>query len=102
MRWDHIQIDTDTWIVMREYPQQPTAVVHRVTSHKGEARYLLMTWRAEPSERRLVQICASLVEAVDQVPTVEPPHTPLHPGASVEQWEKWREAKAANEEKRSF
>lgn len=58
-----IQIDTDTWIIMREHPTHPKAVVHRVTDTGGEARFLLMVWHAVPAKRRMHGIYGSLEEA---------------------------------------
>lgn len=63
-----IQVDTETWIVMREYPQQPKAIIHRITDTGGEARYMLMTWHAERSRRRMVGIHPELQVAIDAVP----------------------------------
>lgn len=86
-----VQIDTDTWIIMREFVFQPTAIVHRYTSWQGEqSRYLLLRWHADPAERRLVAICDTLDEADERVPPLGRPRTPLHPGATVPQWEEYR------------
>lgn len=67
-----IQIDTDTWIIMREYRQQPKAIVHRVTSTAGEARYLLMTWEPLVADRRMVAIHKDLFDADNAVPWPSP------------------------------
>lgn len=63
-----IQIDTDSWIVMRELPQHPKAIIHRITDTTGEARFVLLTWHAEPSKRRMVGIHRNLREATRAVP----------------------------------
>lgn len=63
-----IQIDTDTWIIMREHPTQPKAVVSRVIDTAGEARFLLMVWHAVPAKRRMHGIYGSLEEAERAVP----------------------------------
>ncbi|UOQ59762.1 hypothetical protein MUN76_11995 [Leucobacter rhizosphaerae] len=49
-----IQIETNVWVVMREVSQHPKAVIHKITDTTGDDRYMLMTWAAEPSARRMV------------------------------------------------
>lgn len=63
-----IQVDADTWLIMRESARQPKAVVHRVTSTAGEARFLLMTWQPIITERRMVAIHPDLRAADRAVP----------------------------------
>ncbi len=48
---------------MREAPDHPAAIVHRVTDTVGEARYLVLAWHVEPSRRRMTAIHTSLADA---------------------------------------
>ncbi|MBC9926009.1 MULTISPECIES: hypothetical protein [unclassified Leucobacter] len=63
-----IQVDADTWVIMRESAHQPKAIVQRVTSTAGEARFLLMTWHPIATERRMVAIHPDLRTADRAVP----------------------------------
>ncbi|MBL3698557.1 hypothetical protein [Leucobacter luti] len=65
---DVIRYDTNTWVVLRNTPGTPEAVVQRVTDTGGEARYLLLTWALADADRRMVGIHTSLRAAVDAVP----------------------------------
>lgn len=58
-----IQIDRDTWIIMREHPANPKAIVHRVTDTRGDARFLLLVWNIDPAKRRMHGIFPSLKDA---------------------------------------
>ena len=62
-RPDPIQLDATTWIIMREHPTRPKAIVHCVTDTSGEARYLLMVWHVDPAKRRMHGIYTSLSDA---------------------------------------
>ncbi len=77
-----IQTGTDTWIIMREYRQQPKAIVHRLTTTDGTPRFLLMTWEPIAADRRLVSMHTSLDEADAAVPwpTQESAASPPGPG----------------------
>lgn len=79
-----IHVDRDTWLIMREFPQHPKAIVHRVTATGGDERYLLMTWLPDPSKRRLVGIHGSLDEAEAAVPWPSPTPQNLPPNPSPE------------------
>ncbi len=63
-----IQIDTDTWIVMREVLSSPKAIIHRVTDISGTSRYLVMVWREAEADRRMVGIYDDLSAAEKAVP----------------------------------
>lgn len=80
-RSDTIIVDANTWLILREFPQHPKAVVQRVTDTTGDDRYLLLTWDAEVTKRRLVGIHKSLGDAEKAVPwpsnqNVTPPLPP--------------------------
>lgn len=63
-----IQIETDTWIVMREVLSSPKGIIHRVTDVSGAERFLLMRWTAAPADRRLVGIYETIEAAAQAVP----------------------------------
>lgn len=67
-RSNTIIVDANTWLILREFPQHPKAIVQRVTDTTGEDRYLLLTWDAEITKRRLVGIHKSLADAEKAVP----------------------------------
>lgn len=67
-RSNTIIVDANTWLILREFPQHPKAIVQCVTDTTGEDRYLLLTWDAEPSKRRMVGIFKTLTEAEQAVP----------------------------------
>lgn len=73
-----IQADSNTWLVLREFPQHPKAVIHLMTDTTGDDRYILMTWHPESSQRRMVGIHPSLRQAEAAVPW--PSKTPATPG----------------------
>lgn len=60
-----IRLDTDTWAVMRDTPDHPKAIIHRVTDTAGESRYLVMVWHPEPSKRRMAGIFDT-IQAADR------------------------------------
>ncbi|TDP91704.1 hypothetical protein EDF62_2323 [Leucobacter luti] len=70
-----IMYDTDTWLVLRDNPASPAAVISRITDTGGAERYLLLKWELDPAARRMVGIYTSLREAGDAVPWAKR-HTP--------------------------
>lgn len=77
-RSNMIQADSHTWLVLREFPQHPKAVIHLMTDTTGDDRYILMTWHPEASQRRMVGIHPSLQQAEAAVPW--PSKNPAKPG----------------------
>ncbi|UOQ59674.1 hypothetical protein MUN76_11525 [Leucobacter rhizosphaerae] len=73
-----IQADTHTWLVLREFPQHPKAIIHLMTDTAGNDRYILMTWHPEQAQRRMVGIHTSLSQAEAAVPW--PSTAPATPG----------------------
>lgn len=63
-----IQIDTDTWIVMRNHVTHPVAVIEHIPSVEGISKYLVRRWDPVPSRRPLVSIHDTLEAANDSVP----------------------------------
>lgn len=62
-----IQYDTDTWLIMREHPTRPKALVKRVTDRTQVEKYLLMTWDPDPAKCRLHHIYDTLEQAAQVV-----------------------------------
>lgn len=79
-----ITVDQDTWLIMREFPQHPKAVIHRVVDTAGEERFLVLTWLPDPAKRRMVGIFPSLSEADRAVPWPSPATPDLHYAPSNE------------------
>lgn len=80
-----IQVETGQWIVMRENPNLPKAIVHQVTDTGGVARFMVMVWQSNPAERRMAGIYESLQAAEASVPWTNPrPVLPGPPGMSGE------------------
>ncbi|MBK0417424.1 hypothetical protein JD276_00020 [Leucobacter sp. CSA1] len=96
-----IQIDTDTWIIMRAVEQHPKAIVHRVTDTAGEARFLLMTWWPVPAHRRMVGIYKSLAEADAQVPVADA-ESPPRPDGDPERRAAWEERQEKKRRRREL
>lgn len=61
-----IRYDTDTWLIMRNDPVLPKAVVQRIHHADGD-RYLLFKWDLDPQCRQLMNILDSLERADDLV-----------------------------------
>ena len=59
-----IRIERDLWAVMRYRPDQPAAMIYRITDRQQISQYLVMTWHPDPSQRRLDAMYDSL-EAAD-------------------------------------
>ncbi|WP_449281266.1 hypothetical protein [Leucobacter sp.] len=66
-----IEVDLNTWLIMRTNPTQPSALVERVTHENGITRYMLFTWSSNPTARRLIGVFDSLDAANEDVPHSE-------------------------------
>lgn len=75
MGGQRIQVEADTWIVMREYPQFPKAVIQGFRGTDGAARFMVLTWDPIRTRRRMVSIHESLDEADAAVPWPTPVNT---------------------------
>lgn len=67
-----IRYDQDTWLVMRNDPVIPKAVIQRVHHAEGD-RYLVFRWDLDPNKRRLMNVVASLERADELVRYDVPP-----------------------------
>jgi len=62
-----IRLDADTWAIIRDAPDRPAAIVHRITDVGEVARFLVLQWHLDPAKRRMTGIYESLKEADDSV-----------------------------------
>lgn len=83
-----IQIGAASWVVMREHPSEPRAIIHRVKDARRIPRFLLMRWEPSEEHRTLIGVYDSMKAAEGAVPW-DTHVSPGHPGMS-------REEKAAN------
>lgn len=58
-----IRLDADTWAIMRNATDHPTAIVTRITDTGGEARFLVLKWNLDPAKRRMTGIFPTLEQA---------------------------------------
>lgn len=94
-----ITVDADTWLIMREFPQHPKAIVHRITDTSGEERFMVLTWLPDPAQRRMVGIYRTLSEADSAVPWPSPSTPDLHYAPSTEARARRRAENAAAAER---
>lgn len=66
-----IEVDLNTWILMRTSPTQPVAIIERVTHENGITRYMLYKWTTNPTARRLIGVFDSLATADNEIPYIE-------------------------------
>lgn len=62
-RLPYIQIDADTWAVMRDSSEHPVALIHRITDHTEVAKFLVLAWHPVPHERRMLSMHDTIEEA---------------------------------------
>jgi hypothetical protein len=58
-----IRYDVDTWLVMRNDPVLPAAVILRLRNPDGSEFFVAITWDLDPGKRRLVGRYRSLDDA---------------------------------------
>ncbi|MBL5974785.1 MAG: hypothetical protein D3X82_13750 [Candidatus Leucobacter sulfamidivorax] len=80
-----IQISTNSWIVMRESPYEPRAIIHKVTDSQQMPKLLLMRWAPSEEHRVLVGVYETMKAAEQAVPW-DTHVAPGHPGMSHEEW----------------
>ena len=77
-RAEPIQIEADSWMLMRNPSNHPVAIVNRITDTTGEARFLVLTWHANPAMRRMTGIYTSLEDADSSVTSDTAPVERVH------------------------
>jgi hypothetical protein len=74
-----IRFDADTWLVMRNDPILPKAVIQRVHHREGD-RYMVFRWDLDPAKRELMSVADSLEKANDLVRFDPPAPDDVHAG----------------------
>lgn len=62
-RMPYVQIDTDSWVVLRRSKERPEAIILRLTASNNEARFFVLSWHPNPAMRRMVSMHGTLAEA---------------------------------------
>lgn len=86
--WPPIQIAGDEWVVVRETPRHPAAVVRRFDSADGPY-FRVVTWSLRSTDRQLIGRFASLAEADRAVKFPLPtagPESAGYPSESLHAW----------------
>jgi hypothetical protein len=75
-----IRYDLNTWLVMRNDPVCPKAIVRRVHHRDGHDRYLVIKWDLDPAKCQLMSVVDSLDRADDLVRYDVQPPDDVHSG----------------------
>lgn len=76
----YLQIDADTWAILRENPDRPKAMIRRFVAIDGVEQYLLFTWHSDPHQQRLIRMYDTLDDANRAVKWARPdPQVPSQP-----------------------
>ena len=67
-----IRFDHDTWLIMRNDPVLPAAVIQRLRDPNGREFFVVVTWDLDPDGRRMIGRYATLVDADSAVRYVLP------------------------------
>lgn len=67
-----IRYDVDTWVVMRDDPVLPAAIISRQRAREGVEYFRAVTWDLDPAKRLLIGRYASLGAADDAVRYLPP------------------------------
>ena len=67
-----IRFDHDTWLIMRNDPVLPAAVIQRLRDPRGQEFFVVVTWDLEPDGRRMIGRYGSLEDADSAVRYVVP------------------------------
>jgi hypothetical protein len=73
--WPLIQISGREWVIMRDHPSRPAAIV-RYLDDKPDNRYRVVRWAPDPVDRRLFEYFSSLEMADMAVTFVGTEHRP--------------------------
>jgi hypothetical protein len=92
-----IRYDADTWLIMREDPVLPAAVIRRVR-HKGGEFFLAIGWDLEPARRIMTGRFQSLQEADESIRYTGGNPVMPRPGESFSEVERRRQDHARQEE----
>jgi hypothetical protein len=69
-----IRFDHDTWLIMRNDPVLPAAVIQRLRDPNGREFFVVVSWDLDPDGRRMLGRYATLEDADGAVRYVAPAH----------------------------
>ena len=94
-----IRYDVDTWLVMRNDPVLPAAVVLRLRNPDRGEFFVTVTWDLDPENRRMLGRYATLQDADTAV--LYTPATPIvpHPNEDMESLQKRHEQRSVELER---
>lgn len=58
-----IRFDHDTWLIMRNDPVLPAAIIQRLRDPNGREFFVVVAWDLEPDGRRMIGRYATLEDA---------------------------------------
>ena len=67
-----IRFDHDTWLIMRNDPVLPAAVIQRLREPNGHEFFVVVTWDLDPDGRRMIGRYATLEDADSAVRYILP------------------------------
>ena len=67
-----IRFDHDTWLIMRNDPVLPAAVIQRLRDPRGQEFFVVVSWDLNPDGRRMIGRYGSLEDADSAVRYVVP------------------------------
>jgi hypothetical protein len=68
-----IRFDHDTWLIMRNSPVLPAAIIQRLRDPAGREFFVVVSWDLNPDGRRMIGRYATLEDADGAVRYVVPP-----------------------------
>jgi hypothetical protein len=68
-----IRFDHDTWLIMRNSPVLPAAVIQRLRDPNGREFFIVVSWDLDPDGRRMIGRYATLEDADSAVRYIVPP-----------------------------
>src|SRR5690606_38639264 len=63
----YIQIDTNTWAVMRYPKDRPVAIILMLSNRDNVPQYFVQTWHPDPGKRRVIGQYDTLQQANESV-----------------------------------
>ncbi|HEY1531822.1 MAG TPA: hypothetical protein VGF80_13460 [Galbitalea sp.] len=68
-----IRFEHDVWLIMRNDPVLPAAIIQRLRDPNGREFFVVLSWGLDPKERRMIGRYATLEDADSAVRYVVPP-----------------------------
>ena len=67
-----IRFDHDTWLIMRNDPVLPAAIIQRLRDPRGHEFFVVVTWDLDPDGRRMIGRYGNLEDADSAVRYIVP------------------------------